>query len=158
MSGKRKGLTRWDVGAGALLAFPFVGLMLVSLYEIKAIDVGSMWIISRMGIRLYCWAIIGAGLTLMAISAPLVVADLPDSSRLRGWSLFIIGLGSTLTGALVKWYLLAKRNYEHPSMAPFETMWLLFVAWVILVLCSMYALRLERRAGSSEQATESSEQ
>jgi hypothetical protein len=157
MTGKPKGLTRWDIGAGALLALPFLGLMFASLHAINAIGVGDQWIISRTGIRLYCWVIISAGLTLMAISAPLVVGDLPDSSRLRGWSIFIIGLGSTLTGSLMRWHLLARRNYQHPSTAPFGVMWLLFVAWVILVLCSIYALRLERRAGSGEQRAVSSQ-
>lgn len=110
--------------------------------------VGDLWHISRVGIRLYCLGVIGAGLALAGIATPLIVADLPDSARLRGWSLFLIGTAYALTGGMMRWYLLAKRDYEHPTLEPFRVFWLLVVAWIILIGCSIYAVRLERKAAS----------
>lgn len=152
MAEKRKGLTWWDVAAGVLLSLPFLTLTVLCVLILAGTQLGDMWDLSRAGIRLYCLAITGAGLTLAALSSIWILADLPDSARLRGWSMFLIGVGWAFGGAIAKWYFLARRDYEHPTLEPVRVMWPLGVAWVVVVLCSFYSLRLERKARASREA------
>jgi len=144
----RKGVTWREAHVGVMLALPFVILAAVSMSEVW--EAGSYWVLSRRYIRHYCYGVMFLGLAISSLATPRILADVPDSARLRGWANFLIGMGYIAVGVILKWYLLSKRDYQHPTLEPFMALRLLGVAWIILTLSSLYALRLERRAGSGE--------
>jgi hypothetical protein len=138
---------KWaQMKVGVVMSIPFFVLAVLALRELH--NGGAFWLISRQHIRLCCWGIAAGGLAFVTLALPRTLSDWPDSVRLRAWANFLIGFGYVLTGGVLQWYLLAMRDYEHPSLEPFKVMWLLAVAWVILIVFSICAMLLERASGN----------